>query len=102
MIISMIGLPMDMGGLSIWEDFESDPKKTPKLCIMNGDISMLAPAIKSGAVPAVVTHNPDARYTEDAAPADPQAAFDVRYLLITTKNVEEIAKKYGEKVFRKK
>lgn len=101
MVISLIGLPMDMGGLKLWEQFEDDPKKTPKLVIVNGDISMMYPAIKSGLVPAVVTHNPDARYTEDPAPADPQAAFDVRYLLITTKNVDEIAKKYGGKVFRK-
>lgn len=101
LVITMIGLPMDMGGLKIWADFEVDPKKTPKLSVMNGDISMLAPAIKSGLVPAVVTHNPDARYTEDPAPEDMQKAFDVRYLLITPKNVAEIAKKYGDKVFRK-
>ena len=68
---------------------------------MNGYISMLGAAIKSGLIPAAITHNPDARYTEDPAPDDMQAAFDVRYLLITTKNVDEIAKKYGEKIFRK-
>jgi len=101
LIISMIGLPMDMGALSIWKSFEENPKKTPRLSILNGDISMLAPAIKSGIIPAVVTHNPDARYTEDPAPEDLQAAFDVRYLLITTKNVGEVAKKYKERVFRK-
>lgn len=65
------------------------------MLVVNGDISMLYPAIKSGLVPALVTHKPDARYTED-----PQAAFDVRFLLITTENADEIAKKYGEKVFR--
>ena len=101
LIVTMIGLPMDMGGLTIWDDFDEDPKKTPKLAILNGDVSMLGMAIKSGLVPAAVTHNPDARYTEDAAPEDMQAAFDVRYLLITTKNVDEILKKYGDKVFRK-
>ncbi len=99
LIITLIGLPMDIGGLSIWKNFESNPKKTPKLVIVNGDVSMMYQAIKSGLVPAVVTHNPHARYTEDAPPKDPQAAFDVRYLLITTKNVDEVAKKYGEKIF---
>lgn len=102
LIITLIGLPMDIGGLSLWEDFEDNPKKCPKLAILNGDISMLAPAIQSGLIPAAVTHNPDARYTEDAAPSDMQAAFDVRYLLITQKDVKEIAKKYGERVFRKR
>ena len=101
LIITMIGLPYDFPKLNLWKQFEQDPKKTPLLCLMNADISMMYPAIKSGLVPAAVTHNPDARYTEEAAPVDPQQAFDKRYLLITTENVDEIAKKYGEKIFMK-
>ena len=101
LIVTMIGLPMDMANLSIWEKFKENPKKAPRLAILNGDISMLAPAIKSGLIPAVVTNNPDAHYNEDAAPDDMQKAFDKRYLLITTKNIKEIAKKYEGKIFRK-
>jgi len=102
LVISLIGLPMDMGGLKLWSQFEEDPKTTPKLAILNGDITMLYPAIKSGLIPVAIAPNPDAKYTEDAAPTDKQKAFDVRYILVTTKNVDKIAKKYGEKVFFKK
>ena len=101
-IISLIGLPMDMGNLKIWSQFAEDPKKAPRISIMNGDISMLYKPIKQGLIPAVVTHNPDAVYSEDAAPSDMQEAFNKRYILITTKNVDEIKKKYGDKVFRTK
>lgn len=101
-IISLIGLPMDMGKLKIWSQFAEDPKKAPRLSIMNGDISMLYKPIKQGLIPAVVTHNPDAVYSEEAAPSDMQEAFNKRYILITTKNVDEIKKKYGDRIFRKK
>ncbi|MBN1863846.1 MAG: hypothetical protein JW808_02985 [Victivallales bacterium] len=101
LVITMIGLPYDMAKLNIWQQFERDPKKTPNLCLMNTEISMMYPAIKGGLVLAAVTYNPDARYTEDPAPTDPQQAFDMRYLLITTENVDEIAEKFGERLFQK-
>ncbi len=103
LIITMIGLPYDLAKLNIWKQFEQNPKMTPQLCLMHTDISMMYPAIKSGLIPAVITHNPDIRpkYPDDPAPADPQQAFDMRYLLITTQNVDEMSKKYGERLFQK-
>ncbi|MCK5844057.1 MAG: hypothetical protein KAG97_05070, partial [Victivallales bacterium] len=101
LIITLIGLPMDTGNLKIWKRFISDPKKTPKLCIVNGDVSMFGAFIAKGLMPAVVTFKPDAKYTENPAPKDMQKAFDKRYLLVTTKNVKEIAKKYKDQIFRK-
>lgn len=99
-IVSLIGLPMDMANLKIWEQFEDDPKKTPRLSLLFGDISMLYPAIKGGLIPACVSYKPDAVYSEDAAPDDMQAAFDVRYILITPKNVDQLNTKYPKRLFR--
>ena len=101
LIITLIGLPMDADKLKIWGQFAQDPKKTPKLCIVNADISSFEKYIAKGLIPAVVTFNPDARYTEDPTPTDMFKAFDERYILITPKNVGEIARKYKDKVFRK-
>jgi hypothetical protein len=101
LIITLIGLPMDTGGLKIWKQFISEPKKCPKLCIVNGDVSMFGAFIAKGLMPAVVTVKPDAKYTEDPAPADMQKAFDKRYLLVTSKNIKEVAKKYKGQIFRK-
>ena len=101
LIITLIGLPMDTGGMKIWKQFMTNPKKTPKLCIVNGDVSMFGAFIAKGLMPAVVTFKPDAKYTEEPAPADLQKAFDKRYLLVTSKNIKEVAKKYKDQIFRK-
>jgi len=100
-IVSLVGLPDDFQKLKIWAMYEEKPEKTPKLAIINGDISRLFSAIKTGIVAAVVRYKPDVFVDEnDFCPSDYKKAFEKRYLLITPKNVEKIKKKYGKKIFK--
>lgn len=101
LIITTIGLPRDIANLTIWEKFEDNPKKAPKLAILIGDISQLGVYIKTGLIPASVVYKPDAPIYEDAVPEDMQKTFDLRYLLVTTQNIDDVFKKYGDKIFHK-
>ena len=47
--------------------------------------------MKAGFISAVVYPNPSKKYSEDVPSDDLQKTFDMRYLLITPKNMDEIS-----------
>jgi predicted esterase len=100
-IVTTVGLPQDAGNLKIWKMFEKNPEKCPKLVMVGGDVSKLAPFIKIGLVPDIVVYSPNAKYNDDAPPEKMKDAFDMRYLLITKDNLQEIIKKYPNRIFTK-
>lgn len=91
LVVSFIGLPMDVEQLNIW-DMAAD--KRPKLGLINCAYHNLKNAIKSDVVVAVVGINPTAKFDEQPAPKDPKAAFDRRYIMITPENVVQMADTY--------
>jgi hypothetical protein len=92
-VLSTVGLPMDVGSMQIWRQPIAE---RPALVVVNGDVSMLRRALSSGAVMAAVAHHPEAVVSDPFAmpPADAAAAFDTRYLLVTTANVDDLAARY--------
>ena len=100
-IITTIGLPQDAGNLKLWKLYEKNPKKCPKLVLVGGDVSRMAPFLQVGLVPDVVVYSPDAEYIDGPAPTDLKKAFDMRYLLINKANLEQIMKKYPKRIFSK-
>jgi hypothetical protein len=91
LIVSFIGLPMDVEDLQVWS---MPPDKRPKLGLINCAYHNLKNAIQSGVVLAVVGINPTAKFDEQPAPKDPKDAFDRRYIMITPENVVKIAETY--------
>lgn len=91
LVVSFIGLPMDVEQLNIWD---MAPDKRPKLGLINCAYHNLKNAIKSDVVAAVVGINPTAKFDEQPAPKDPKAAFERRYIMITPENVVQMADTY--------
>jgi hypothetical protein len=91
MVVSVIGLPRDAEKMTVWQ---KPADERPKFALLSGDIHQYQNAIKSGAIVAAVTYCPGVKFSEDPAPEDPKAAFDLRYLLVTPKNVDELSQKY--------
>lgn len=89
--VSFIGLPRDIAGLGIWSKTDG-----VKLALMNVETKKLKAAIQKGFIIALVTYIPGVNISEDPAPKDPKKAFDLRYLLITPKNVDEVANKHKD------
>lgn len=87
LIISLIGLPMDVENMGIWEA----PAPKPRVALLDANIYNLKSAILSGIVLATVTYSPTAKFDELTPPDDMQQAFDKRFLLVTPENVEAIA-----------
>ena len=95
LIVSLLGLPMDVENMEIWYVEETPETPKPKIALMDANIYNLKAAIQSGTVIATVTYSPSAKYDESKAPEDPQQAFDKRFLLITPENVEAIASQHA-------
>lgn len=92
MIISLVGLPMDLRDMSFWN---LDKDERPKLVVTNGAIYELKNAIAQGFVTAAVYYNPDLPYNfKDPVPEDVEEAFKKRYVLIDGDNIEEFAAKH--------
>lgn len=90
-VISGIGLPRDAAKMKLWK-----AKERPKLVLLNAfDMRNYDSLITGDMISAVIAIGPEAKFTEDAPPRDPQAAFDVRYVLIDKKNVADY-----ERLFR--
>ena len=91
LIVSTIGLPPDLRGLSLW-----DMSPQPRLAILSGSVYELRPVISSGQVTAAVTLNPGYVYSEnEKVPADLEEAFANRFLLLTAENVNQVAAEFG-------
>lgn len=86
-IVSMIGLPRDMARMKLWKQ-----KDAPKVALFSayGNLKAL---IARGMVVAVTMAKPKADY-ESSYPGDAQEAFDMRYVLVTTQNIESVLGKY--------
>lgn len=95
LIITTIGLPMDLGAMKFWT-----MKDRPNLALASGSVYELKKAIAGKAIVAAVTYNPKAVYDEKPPPSDLDAAFDKRYLLVTPENVATVAGEYGD-LFKK-
>ena len=91
LIITTIGLPMDLGAMKFWK-----MKERPKLALASGSVYELKAAIKSKMVVAAVTYNPKAVYDEKAPPSSLDAAFDKRFLLVTPEGVDTIAAEHKD------
>ena len=103
LIVTLVGLPRDISNLKIWEETTDDPKRAPKLAVINGDVSNLYKAIKSGTVIAATRYKPAVIVDEhDVCPSDLAKAFEKRYLLITPETVDKIKKQYKNKIFKSK
>ncbi len=87
-IVSMIGLPRDKNKLKVLKD------KNKHLAMLNANIFDQKYLIKDGKICAAVSFKPGVKFTEDPAPDDMNEAFKVRFLLITTKNIEQMAKEH--------
>lgn len=84
-VISSIGLPRDAAKMKVWK-----AKERPGIILLNAfDMRGYNALITSGMIAGIVAVGPDAKFTEDAPPRDPQAAFDVRYVLIDKSNVDK-------------
>lgn len=91
LIVSLIGLPRDVGNMALWQQEEEN---RPKMALLFGEIYDKVNEIAAGALVACVSYRPGVKFSEEPAPEDPQEAFDKRYILITPKNVQEVAEKY--------
>ncbi len=87
-IVSMIGLPREKAKMKFWND------KNKHLAMLNANIFDQQNDIKAGRIAAAVSFKPGIKFTEAPAPADPQKAFDRRYLLVTTDNIGHLEKEY--------
>ncbi len=102
LIISTLGLPKDAEKMSFWKQYEqSEGKITLALaeCSLK-NLRRIEPAIREGAVSAVVIPDPEAVWIDEPAPEDAKEAFEKRYILITPENIHDISSKYN--IFPKK
>ncbi len=87
-VVTTIGLPRDAAKMKLWTD-----SNRPALILLGGGVVPgLGSAIKAGKIDAAVIVSPDAKFTEDNPPSDPQEAFDMRYVLVTKGNADEFAR----------
>ena len=93
-IVTTIGLPRDPENMKLWKEFEKNPKTCPKLVFINGEITKFAPLVKNGLIKAIVYYKPGADYEKQPPANDVKKAFDMRYLLITKSNIDQIIKEY--------
>ncbi len=89
LVITTMGLPMDVFQATFWRD-----KNAPKLVVASGSIYELKGAIKAGRVAAAIAYNPEAKYEPKMAKGTLDEIFDKRFILVTPKNVDEVAGKH--------
>lgn len=88
LIITTIGLPDDV--FFTGKAFNTKCLEKKKVAIAGGNISRSGKALQGGAVVAAVTYNPKAEYDDKPIPKDPKAAFDKRFILITSENFKQV------------
>ncbi|MBQ9335688.1 MAG: hypothetical protein IJS14_00120 [Lentisphaeria bacterium] len=90
-------LPQEGKELKLLKCWTFNPK-AQCIVLANQEINSFKPMIERGFIGAAVTTNPNYQPTEEIkkAPADPKAAFDERYILITTANVKEMAEQFKD------
>ena len=99
-LISLIGLPADLGNMKIAQTFLKTPKKAPKIALLNCRVKGMYKLMQGGFITAIVLPNPKKKYSEDSPVNDLRETFDMRYLLITKENMDKIAKEFPRQIFR--
>ncbi len=86
-VISTIGLPLDIEKMKIWEMKEID---RPKLGLLNVRIKVLRQAIRADYISAAVWKKPNYRPDPNLKklPEDLKKTFDLKYLMITPENID--------------
>ena len=94
LIITTIGLPMGVG--CVGKDFNANSLKGKKVVFAGGSIYEHGRGFANGCIVAAVTYKPNAEYDEKPVPKDQQAAFDKRFLLVTSENFKDINTSYPD------
>jgi hypothetical protein len=87
-IVTLIGLPRDVANVSLWEI--EDAKARPKVYLLSGEIYTLKNAIAAGYISAAVIYKRGVDY-EKPPVSDLEESFNIRYQLVTPKNVKKLA-----------
>ncbi|MBR4675519.1 MAG: hypothetical protein IKP00_13735 [Victivallales bacterium] len=93
-IITTIGLPMGVGCAG--KEFNANCLKGKKVVFAGGSIYEHGRGFATGCIAAAVTYKPNAEYDEKPVPKDQQAAFDKRFLLVTSDNFAEVSKTHPD------
>ncbi len=89
-IVSLIGLPMDVENMTLW-----NMSKPPKLALFNAMyIPNMKQAISRNYVTAMLAYKPNADFRDETVPKNIED-FDKRFLLITPQNIEQMATEYS-------
>lgn len=86
-VISTIGLPLDVDNMKIWD---KKIKDRPKIGLLNVYVPVVRNAIKAEYISAAVISRPKAVIDGKKLPEDLKKVFDLRYLMITPENVDDI------------
>ena len=101
-VISSVGLPEKIQDLTILQKFIREPSKAPKVALLNCKVTDMAKLIKGGFICVVVYPNPKKKYSDDTPDSnDLMKTFDMRYLFITSKNMDQISKDFPGRIFKK-
>jgi hypothetical protein len=101
-IISLIGLPKDSENMDLSHKFlKKKSSKIPAIALLNCRVPKMYQLMKAGFISVVVYPNPAKKYSENRPSSDLNDTFDMRYLLITPKNMDEIAKQFPGRVFKR-
>ena len=95
LIITTIGLPIGvLCGAD--KEFNAYCLKGKKVVFAGGSIYEHGRAFRAGCLAAAVTYKPNAEYDEKPVPKDQQAAFDKRFLLVTSENYQEVMRQHPD------
>ncbi len=95
-VISTIGLPLDIEKMKIW-DMEEEER--PKLGLLNVNVKVLREAIKAEYIAAAVMKKPSFKPSPNALPEDIKKTFDIKYVMITPENIDEISNTYKKEFY---
>lgn len=93
MLVTFAGIPR--GVTCAGKDFKNPGLKGKKVIIAAGSVYDWKYAIKEGAIPAAVSYKPNAVYDEKL-PRNLDEAFDKRFVLITSDNIDTVANEYSQ------
>ena len=86
LIVSLMGLPPDFKDIKLWRKEDG----RPKIALLDGDIETLKDLIYDDIISMLVAYKPGIKFSEKPAPNDPAMAFEERYRLVTSENIEQV------------